>query len=129
MLEIVDKLVIFLCCTSIYLLESAHGLWIFPVILVLTISSLSSYLESNELHIMVFIIYSILCVFFSELLLFLPLFLYDVISNKYRFIYLFALIPIISNQRYISNRITFITLAFIALTILLKLRTSSTSYA
>lgn len=127
MLEIVDKLVIFLCCTSIYLLESAHGLFIFPVILVLTLSSINSYFESNKLHTLIFIIYSILCVFFSELLLFLPLILYDVISSKYRFIYLVALIPIISNEGYLSNRITFITLAFIALTILLKIRTISTT--
>lgn len=125
MLEIVDKLVIFLCCTSIYLLEVAHGLWIFTIILALTISSLSSYLESNELHMLFFIIYIILCVFFSEFLLFIPLVLYDVISNKYRFIYLFALIPIISNLRYLSYRIIFITVAFIALTILLKIRTRS----
>jgi len=127
MLEIVDKLVIFLCCTSIYLLESAHGLWIFPIILALTISSLNSYIENNALHMLLFIIYIILCVFFSEFLLFLPLILYDVIRNKYRFIYLFAFISIISNQRYLSNRIIFITLAFIALTILLKLRTISTA--
>lgn len=125
--EIVDKLVIFLCCTSMYLLESAHGLFIFPVILVLTISSINSYFESNELHMLIFIIYCMLCVFFSEFLLFLPLILYDVISNKYRFIYLFALIPIISNQKYLSNRITFTTLTFIALIILLKLRTSTNS--
>ncbi|MGV8980746.1 sensor histidine kinase [Clostridium sp.] len=126
MLEIVDKLVIFLCCTSIYLLESAHGLWIFVVILALTISSLSSYLESDALHMLFFIAYSILCVFFSEFLLFLPLILYDVMGNKFRFIYLFALVPIINDQRYLSNRIIFITLAFMALTILLKHRTIST---
>ena len=118
--EIVDKLVIFICCTSIYLLESAYGLFIFPVILVLTISSINSYFENYELQMLIFIIYCILCVFFSEFLLFLPLILYDVISKKYRFIYLFALIPIITNQKYLSNRITITTLAFLALTILLR---------
>ena len=127
MLEIVDKLVIFLCCTSIYLLESAHGLWIFPIILALTISSLSSYLDSKRFHMLFFIIYIILCVFFSELLLFLPLVLYDVIGNKFHFIYLVAFIPIISNGSALSNRIILMTLAFMALTILLKLRTSSMS--
>lgn len=127
MLEIVDKLVVFLCCTGIYLLESAHGLWIFTIILALTISSLNSYFESKELHMLFFVVYIILCVFFSELLLFLPLLLYDVIGNKHLFIYLIALIPIISNQGYLANRIIFITLAFMALTILLKLRTSSDS--
>jgi signal transduction histidine kinase len=134
MLEIVDKLVIFFCCTTIYLLESPHGLWILPVILSVTISSLCSYLESDIIHILFFIIYSILCIFFSGLLVFLPLIFYDVVLNKYhvilnkhRFIYLFVLIPIISNQVQLSDRITLITFSFLALTILLKLRTSSTS--
>lgn len=125
MLEIIDKLVIFLCCVSIYLLESAHGLFIFPVILVLTLSSINSYFENNKLHVLSFIIYGILCMLFSELLIFLPLILYDVICSKYRFIALFALVPIVSNEGYLSNRITFITLAFIAFTILLKVRTTS----
>ena len=125
MLEIVDKSVIFFCCTSIYLLESAHGLWIFPIILALTISSLNSYFESNTLHMLSFIIYSILCIFFSGLLLFLPLIFYDVILTKQRFIYVFALIPIISSMGNISNTIILITCSFIALTTLLKLRTNS----
>lgn len=127
MLGIIDKLVIFFCCTTIYLLEAPHGLWIVPVILSVTISSLSSYLESDIFHMLFFIIYSILCVFFSGLLLFLPLIFYDVVLNKHRFIYLVALIPIISNQGYLSNRIILMILSFMALTVLLKLRTNSTS--
>ena len=108
MLEIVDKLVIFLCLVAIYLLESAQLFWIFPIILALTISSLNSYFERTAFHMIFFIIYSILCVFFSGFLLFLPLLFYDVILNKHPLIYLFALIPIISNQGYLSNRIIFI---------------------
>lgn len=123
---LVDKVVIFLCCTSIYLLESAHGLWIVPVILSLTLSSLNSYVEKMALHILIFIIYGVLCIFFGNLLLFLPLIFYDVISNKFRPIYLFAVIPIISNQQYLSTRMILITIAFTAFTILLKLRTLST---
>jgi signal transduction histidine kinase len=125
--KIVDKSVIFICCTSIYLLEAAHGLWILPVILVLTISSLNSYFERTDLHMLSFIIYGILCVFASEFLLFLPLIFYDVILAKQHYIYLFATIPIISSMGYITNISILITLSFMALTILLNLRTSSTS--
>lgn len=127
MLQIIDKVIIFLCLTSIYLLESAQGLWIIPLILSLTISSLNSYLEKPALHMLSFVIYSILCIFFSNFLLFLPLIFYDVILNKLRLIYLFALIPIISNNGYLSDRIIFITISFMALTFLLKLRTISTT--
>lgn len=126
MLEIIDKLVIFLCCTTIYLSESPHGLWILPVILSLTLSSLNSYVENTDVHMMFFIIYSVICVFFSGFLLFLPLLFYDVILNKHRFIYLFALIAILYNKEFLSYKIVFIILSFMALTILLKFRTSST---
>jgi signal transduction histidine kinase len=127
MLEIVDKIVIFLCLVAIYLSESVHGFSILPIILALTISSLNSYLESTAFHMLLFIIYSILCIFFSGFLLFLPLVFYDVILNKHRLIYIFALMPIIRNQGYLSDRIIFITFSFMALTIILKLRTNSTS--
>jgi len=127
MLELIDKSVVFLCCTTIYLLEAAHGLWIFPVILALTISSLNSYIENNILHLLLFISYIILCMFFNGLFLFLPLIFYDVILNKYSFIYLLLLIPIISQDGYLSSRIILITFSLMALAILLKLRTSSTS--
>lgn len=127
MLEIIDKLVIFLCCTSIFLLESAHGLWILPIILSLTISSLNSYVERTAFRLLLFVFYSILCIFFSGFLLFLPLVFYDVILNKYRFVYVAALIPMIINYGYLSPTIIFITISFMALTILLKLRTGSTS--
>ncbi|MCJ7691342.1 MAG: histidine kinase [Clostridiaceae bacterium] len=127
MLKIIDKSVIFLCCISIYLLGAAHGLWILPVILALTISSLNSYYESIYFHILSFSIYCILCVFFSNLLLFLPLIFYDVILNKHQYIYVFALIPIISSIGYVDDISILITCSFIALTILLNLRTSSTS--
>jgi signal transduction histidine kinase len=127
MLKIIDKSVIFLCCTSIYLMESAHGLWILPIILALTISSLNSYYEINILHILSFIIYCIVGTFFSNFLLFLPLILYDVILTKHRYIYVFALIPIISSMGFVNDISILITCSFMALTVLLKLRTSSTS--
>lgn len=125
MLKIVDKLVIFFCCTTIYLLQSPHELWILPVILVLTLSALNSYIESTVLHTLFFITYSMICVFFSGFILFLPLVFYDVIFDKYRFIYLVGIIPIIGNKAYLSDSIIFIIISFIALTVLLKLRTMS----
>ncbi|MEQ8199545.1 MAG: histidine kinase [Clostridiaceae bacterium] len=126
MLEIVDKAVIFLCCTSIYLLESTDGLWILPVILTLTISSLNSYLEKPALHILFFIAYCVLCFFYGNLVLFLPLILYDIIFSKQPLAAFFALVPIIGNHRYLSDRTIFITISFMALATLLKFRTITT---
>jgi signal transduction histidine kinase len=50
-----------------------------------------------------------------------------VILIKHRYIYVFALIPILSSKGYVDDISILITCSFIALTILLKLRTSSTS--
>jgi signal transduction histidine kinase len=125
--KIVDKSVIFICCTNIYLLELAHGLWIIPVILALTISSLNSYFERTDFHMLSFIIYGVLCIFAKEFLIFLPLIFYDVILTKHYYIHLFAMIPIISSMGYVDDISILITCSFMALTILLKIRTSSTS--
>ena len=126
MLEIINKLVIFLCCTVIYLLSLPNDLWVLPVILALTISALNTYIENTTFHMLLFISYCILCIFFSEFLLFLPLVFYDVILNKFRFLYIFALLPIITNQANISTTIVCIVFSFMTLTILLKLRSIST---
>ncbi|MDP4147353.1 MAG: histidine kinase, partial [Bacillota bacterium] len=122
---ITDKIVIFICITGIYLLESAHGLWILPVILALTLSSLNSYIEKSAFKVITFIVYSIICILFNSFLLFLPLIIYDVISNKIRLLYFLVLIPVLGNMEYLSPRIIFITLSFTALVVLLKLRTLS----
>lgn len=127
MLQIVDKALIFLCLTSIYLLDLPEGLWIFPIILSLTISSLNSYIERPVFHAISFIVYSILCSFYNSFLLFLPLILYDIIRDKMQIVYFFAFMPLVINQLDVSNRIIFITLSFMSLAILLKLRTLKTS--
>jgi signal transduction histidine kinase len=125
--EIVDKIVIFLCCLSIYLIDLANGLWILPVIIVLTLSSLNSYVERPAFHVLSFITYITLCIFHSNFLLFLPLIFYDLILNNQRLIYLLALVPIVTNYETLSTRIIFIIISFMALTILLKHRTISAS--
>jgi signal transduction histidine kinase len=127
MLQIIDKAVVFVCLTSVYLLELPDGLWILPIITALTISSLNSYIEKASFQTLSFIIYCILCTFFNSFLLFLPLVFYDVILYEKRFIYLTIFIPIATNQIYLSNTVIFITLSFTALTTILKLRTISTS--
>lgn len=127
MLEITDKTIIFLCCTSMFLLNCAYGLWIVPILLVLTLSSLNSYFERTVLRNMFFIFYCVLCLFWSNFLMLLPLLLYDVIKNKLRLIYFIALIPIVANKSYLNNSMVITILCFIALTILLKLRTISSS--
>ena len=126
MLHIINKAVLFIACTSIYLLEPANGLWIIPVIFTLTLSSLNSYFERPLLHTVSFIIYCVLCIFWSNLLLFLPLFLYDVITDKKRYVYILPFVPIVCNIQFLLQRNLVIILSFITLVILLKLRTLST---
>lgn len=127
MLEIVDKAVIFICLTVVYLLGPMEGLWILPIIISLTLSSANSYIERTDFHILSFVLYSVLCLFFKSFLIFLPLIFYDVITDKKRLIYLLAPIPIIISQPYLSNKTVLETLSFMTLTILLKLRTLRTS--
>ena len=123
MLHIVNKAVLFIACTSIYLFEPAHGLWIIPVIFTLTLSSLNSYFERTQIHSVAFIVYFILCIFWSNFLVFLPLIFYDVITEKKRPIYLLPLIPIICSIQLLPQRNLLIIISFMVLAALLRLRT------
>lgn len=126
MIHIINKIIIFLCCTSIYLIDLPHGLWILPIILALTFSSLNSYIEKSTFHVFNFTIYCIICIFWSNFLLFLPLVLYDVILHKIQLTYIITFIPLIYSIEYLPNKTIIIIMTFVAFTTLLKLRTIST---
>ncbi len=126
MLQIIDKVIIFICCAGIYLFEPAYGLWIIPLIVAITLSSLNTYFEKPIFHILSFMLYSLLCIYWSAFVFFLPLIFYDVLLTKNRFAYLFVLIPALNSCIVLPYNTSFVIAAFMALTLLLKLRTTST---
>jgi signal transduction histidine kinase len=84
---------------------------------------MNSYFEKSKLETLSFICYSVLCIFAGDFILFLPLIFYDVIIGKKRWLYLIIFVPLLSNVLFLSNKVLFITMAFLSLSTLLKLRT------
>lgn len=82
---ILDKLLLFLCCSTLYLFQVDDSYVIVPVITAVALSSLFLYFEDHRIHLIGCIIYSVFCFFFPYLVIFLPLILYDILHTKFQY--------------------------------------------
>lgn len=85
MYEIIDKILLFLCCLLLYLNHADNSLLIVPVIIAVALSSLFVYYEDLRIRLAGNLIFAILCFFIPSYLIFLPLLLYDIHKTKYQF--------------------------------------------
>jgi signal transduction histidine kinase len=123
MYEIADKLILFLCCITLYLFNADSNFFIVPVILTILLSSLFIYYEDRRIKLAGFLLFASLCLFFPVYIIFLPVLLYDILHTKYQawlalvpFLYIYHL------SEYTSIIISF-TSVFIAAAYLLKYKT------
>lgn len=94
--KLMDKVVIFIVSFSLYM-PTAKGLYlVVPILISIILSSLLSYIEKDKFTVTVFILYVIACFFLPGLLFFLPLFCYDVILIKFKWLWLLCFLPIMS---------------------------------
>lgn len=120
MREIYDKLLLFICCTTLYLFQVDLEFRIIPILLILIISSLSSYLNDRRIRLAFFIIFIAACQISPYLLLFLPLAVYDITLFDYQSLTIIAFIPLLSNWRYYNSFILIFSLLFLIISWILK---------
>jgi signal transduction histidine kinase len=85
MYEIIDKLVLFLCCTTLYLFHTSNVFVIIPVIISIVLSCLFIYFEDGRIRLAGNILFAILCLFLPGYITFIPLILYDIFHSKYQY--------------------------------------------
>ncbi len=97
------KIILILCCVcfSIALNESYDI--VFPLLLVVIISSLTGYFSNRILSTVFFILYLILCCFFPLYLFFLPVICYDIFMDKLQFTFSLAFIPFLVQYHYMRG--------------------------
>ncbi len=121
--EIIDKLILLLCCTTLYLFQINSGFFIVAVIIVTVLSSLFIYFDDNRLKLAGALLFGVLCLFLPDYIIFLPLLLYDVFFTKYQPVLpVFACI-ILSHIYTYNTMILSFTLAFLVLSFSLKYKT------
>lgn len=80
--EITDKLILFLCCSTVYLIHTNSGYAIIPMMISIVLCSLFTYFENGWLKLTGNIFFVILCVFFPDYICFLPFLFYDIFNTS-----------------------------------------------
>lgn len=121
--EIMDKIILFLCCTTLYLFNINSSFFIVPVIISIVFTSLFSYYDDNRLKLGGILFYGCLCLFIPVYIIYLPLLLYDVLHTKYQHtLFLIPLLFIYHLMKYNALIFSF-TLILLAVSYSLKYKT------
>jgi signal transduction histidine kinase len=123
MSEISDKLLLLLCCTTLYILQVNFSFVIVPIILGILISSLFVYYEKGRLKMVGNLIFAVLCLFVPEFILFLPLILYDILHTKYQNGMLLVPILFLYHRTEYSAITVSLTIVLLVVSYLLKYKT------
>lgn len=121
--EITDKLILLLCCTTLYLLHANSGFAIVPVIISIILSSLFVYYDNDRFKLGGGIIYMILCLIIPDYIIFLPLLLYDILHTSYQLTALAVPFLLLAGMKEYSRLTISFTLIFMVLSYLLKYKT------
>ena len=123
MYEIIDKILLFLCCLAVYLFQADSNYIIVPVIVSIVLSSLFVYYEDHRIRIAGIVFYAFLCLLLPGYLLFLPLLLYDVLHSREQ--YLFVLLPFLLayHRNSYGGIIITVTILLLLISFLLKYKT------
>ncbi len=123
MYEIVDKLMLFLCCTTLYLFHSSNSFAIVPVIISVVFSCLFLYYEDGRIRLGGNILFALLCLIAPNFIIFTPLLLYDILHTKFQYgIIMIPFIYAFHATQFTSSTLSF-TLLFILAAYLLKYKT------
>lgn len=95
--ELTDKIIIFIACFCVLLAQPVFELSVIPIITTVIISSMLSYIEKKEAKAVLFISYVTLCFFLPSIIVFIPLFSYDLFKTKYQLLIFVLILPIISS--------------------------------
>lgn len=123
---IIDKLIIFFFCSTLYLQSNTSIFVVVPIIVTIIFSSLSSIFEKNIIKILLFLIYNIICIYNNEFIYFLPLICYDMFTTKFKYILLIAIIPFVINFTQLPLTLQILITPFIGIVCLMKYRSALT---
>lgn len=125
MLEIQDKIFLFLCCLALYLLEVQEAYMIIPIILAIFISCLSTYSDDRRIKLAYYLIYIACCLLLPNSFIFLPLVIYDIALYDYQILAFLVIAPLFRFFHELNFSVIAFTFVFCTLAWFLKYRTTS----
>lgn len=127
MLDLFDKLILFIACIALYVVDAGYAISVTPIIVALTISSLNSYFDNKVFRRIFFSVYILICFKHQEFLVLLPLICYDMFWSKDQFLSSLAVLPFITHFNQCSFTIKVLLIIFFAISFFLKHRTHTLS--
>lgn len=101
--KLIDKLIIFIFCLTLYVPGENSIYMIVPILIAVIFSATLSCLEDEHIIIGIFVLYLIICFFEPTLLFFIPIICYDVLIFKIKWIWALAMLPYLN---YINQSLT-----------------------
>jgi len=123
MTKLIDKTGIFAVCLVICLIYSHSPYLIIPILFVIIISALNSYLEKSIFTISSVIAFTLTALFFPEIVCFLPLICYDCFKERYFPVCFILIIPSMTNFQKVTGSLWIIVYAFVFIAYILKYHT------
>lgn len=135
MYKLIDKLILFIICTALFLPNSEIGLTgvslvhslpaIATILVIITVSAAVSYLEIEWVNITVFVLFLVLCINAPAFIFYIPLLCYDGMMSGQSVLFLLGLIPVAVNYDEYSPIMMVLIVLFVLIAFILKRRTNA----
>lgn len=123
--NLIDKLIIFLICFTLYVPSINNKYMVVPILIVLFLTSILSYKENEKALISVFLIFLFLSLWQWTFIFFIPIICYDLFFCKVKWLWLPLLLPIFVKFNVIPAFSKVSIVAYILLSYILKYKTIS----
>ena len=123
MTSLLDKLIVFMLCATLYLTNTRDTYAVVLVLAAIIFAALESYADGHLYHLSIFFAFLIFCLFVPNAAFFLPLFAYDICCTKWQWFIAATVIPashFLSGTQFLSF---VLLLSFIFLSCILRYRT------
>lgn len=123
MYEIIDKILLFLGSTVLYLLHMDAAYAVIPIILAISLTCLFQYFEDIRIRLAGNLLFIALCAFIPVYIIFTPLLLYDVFHTRHQYSAGFVLLFFFAYKDSLGLTVILITTILLAASFLLKYKT------
>ncbi len=123
---LVDKAIIFIVSLAFYALDTESFYMIVPILIVMALSAVLSYIENSKITLAIYVVYLLLCFNRIEFIPFIPLLCYDsafIDRKNSNILWLFSFLPVVIHNDALPSDTKIFTAAFILVAALLKSRT------
>lgn len=125
MKKILDKIPLIICCCTLLSGSYSNTLSVYAFLAAVSVSSLSQYCGNTGISLAAETAYAIMCFFFPEFFCFMPLVLYDILSDRRYWLCIAPAAAFITAAVSQSLRHIPMLCAYILMTVILQHRTSS----